>query len=113
MKKNKYILGILAVLFAMTSIYSCKDDAPVYDPAEKLDGTTQVVFFPSTNQAVFELEPTEPTQITLTIARASTTGAIDVPITVYLNTDDVFNAPSTVSFADGEAEKDFTVSFPN
>lgn len=113
MKKNKYLLGILAVLFAITSLYSCKDDGPIYEPAEKLDGTTQGVFFPSTNQAVFELEPTEPTQITLTIARASTTGAIDVPITVYLNTDDVFNAPSTVSFADGEAEKDFTVSFPN
>jgi len=113
MKNNKYLLGIMAILFAMTSLYSCKDDAPVYEPAEMLDGTTQGIFFPSTNQAVFELEPTEPTQITLTIARSSTTGAIDVPITVYLNTNDVFVAPATVSFADGEAEKDFTVSFPN
>lgn len=113
MKNIKNILSVLVVMFAMISLYSCKDDAPVYEPAEKLDGTSEGVFFPNTNKKAFELEPTEATQITLTIARSSTAGAIDVPITVELNTDEVFVAPTTISFADGEAEKNFTVNFPN
>ena len=57
MKKNKYILGILAVLFAMTSLYSCKDDAAVYEPAEKLD--SEQVYFPSTNASTIELSSVE------------------------------------------------------
>lgn len=112
MKTIKNILGVLAMFIAMTTFHSCKDDAPVYEPAEKLDGTDQGVFFPETNQKVFELEPTEPTQITLKIARKSTADAATIPLTVELNTDDVFVAPATVNFAAGEAEKEFTVTFP-
>lgn len=113
MKKNKTCFwGVWLALFAVITLHSCKEDAPVYEPAEKSDIVSQDIYFPDTNAEAFELEPSEPTQITLKMARNNASGAANVPLKVELNTEDVFVAPSTVSFAAGEKEKEFTVTFP-
>ena len=107
MKKNKYILGILAVLFAMTSLYSCKDDAAVYEPAEKLD--SEQVYFPSTNASTIELSSVE-NSYDIVIARVKTDNAITVPLTITGNSG-VYDIPSSVNFAQGDSTASLRVSY--
>jgi hypothetical protein len=107
MKKNKYILGILAVLFAMTSLYSCKDDAAVYEPAEKLD--SEQVYFPSTNASTIELSSVE-NSYDIVIARVKTDNAITVPLTITGNSG-VYDIPSSVNFAQGESTASVKVTY--
>ncbi len=111
MNINKLLI-VFSVLVAF-AISACSEYEDTIEPSPSVPAGNQGVYFPSSNTSVFELEPTEPTEITLSIARAESSGAVDVPIIVEINDGDVFNVPQTVSFADGETEKDFTVSFPN
>lgn len=111
MNINKLLIAI-SVLVAFT-IAACSEYEDTIEPSPEVPAGNQGVYFPSSNTNVFELEPTAPTEITLTIARAESSGAVDVPIVVEINDEDVFNVPQTVSFADGETEKEFTVSFPS
>src|SRR5690554_5383796 len=110
MKINKLIKAfslLLVVAFA-----ACADfEDTVIDSPQKAAGN-QGVFFPKTNAQAFELEPTDPTQMTLTIARDVSSGAVQVPITVDNNDDNVFVVPASVNFADGETEVEFVVTFP-
>ncbi|WP_319480680.1 hypothetical protein [uncultured Draconibacterium sp.] len=110
MKINKlYIIFFIATLF----FAACDEYEDTVESSPAVPEGCQGVYFPSSNTAVFELEPTEATEITLTIARTVSTGSVDVPISVQSNTDDVFNVPATVNFADGKTEVDFTVPFPS
>lgn len=103
----------IAVLFLVTALFSgCSDFDDKVEPSPATPDGCQGVYFPSSNPKVFELEPTDATEITLTIAREVSAGAVNVPIIVEINGEDVFNAPETVSFADGEKEVGFTVTFP-
>lgn len=110
MKINKlYILFFIATLF----FAACDEYEDTVEPSPAVPEGCQGVYFPSSNTAVFELEPTEATEISLTLARTVSSGSVEVPISVQVNSDDVFNVPATVSFADGETEVDFTITFPN
>ena len=100
-------------LVAVVLMASCSDFEDTVVASPEVPAGTQGVYFPATNTKAFELEPTDPTQITLTIAREESTGTVSVPVTVEINTDEIFTVPATVNFADGETEKEFTVTFPN
>lgn len=111
MKIYKFIIAIFIATAAM--FVACEDyvDTEVLSP--EVPAGCQGVYFPTTNTKVFELEPTQATEITLKIGRDLKTGAVDVPIVVLVNDEDIYNVPETVSFADGDSLVTFTVTFPD
>lgn len=111
MKINKLIVAV-SVLVA-SFLVACNEYEDVVEPSPAVPAGCQGVYFPATTTQVYELEPTEPTQITITIAREVSSGAVDVPLIIDENKENVFNVPEKVSFADGETEVNFTVTFPN
>ncbi|MCU4176685.1 hypothetical protein [Carboxylicivirga sp. N1Y90] len=97
----------------MTTLFvGCSEWEDTVTPSPQAPEGCQGVFFPSSNQAVFELEPADALELTLTVSRTLSAGSVDVPIIVETNKDDVFVVPSSVTFADGETEVDFKVTFP-
>lgn len=105
-----YLLGLLV---SMIGFIGCEEENPIVpDPSPEVPAGNQGVYFPSSNISSFELEPSEEKEIELTIARKETSGSAEVPLTVEENTDSIFDVPSSVSFADGEEEVTFTVTFP-
>ncbi len=69
------------------------------------------VYFPSTNQSVFEVEPTDAAEFTVEVARVDTDGALEVPLTVTVNDGDVFKVPATAVFADQQEKTEVTITF--
>ncbi|SHJ01453.1 hypothetical protein SAMN05444280_10987 [Tangfeifania diversioriginum] len=111
MKINKLLIAI-SVLVAL-AVAACSEFEDTVEPSPAVPDGCQGVYFPASNTSAYELEPTEPTQITITIAREVSSGAVEVPVNVEVNDEDVYNVPSSISFADGETEVDFTVTFPD
>lgn len=106
-----YLFGLMAIIAVMGG---CSEDKLIQpDPSPLTPEGCIGVYFPSTNTSVFELEPTDATEIELTIARTVTAGAADVPVKVEVNTENVFVVPANISFAAGEEEKTFKVTFPS
>ena len=69
------------------------------------------VFFPEQEASEsLEIDPADPCEIEVTVARKLTEGAIQVPYEIVNNTDDIFKA-TPIEFEDGQAETTFTVSF--
>lgn len=97
---------LLVVAFTACSDF---EDTELLSP-EKPAGN-QGVFFPTTNVTAHELEPTDPTQITVKVSRTVSSGAASIPLVVVTNDEGVFNVPATANFADGETETDIVVTF--
>lgn len=109
MKTFKYIVYLLVATFVFAG---CSDD-PTYIPGGAEDPDSQAVYFPSQeNAADLELDPADPTVITLTAMRQKDQEAIVVPVTVNSTPEGVFTA-SPIEFAAGQTETTFTVSFPD
>lgn len=107
----KYIY-IAIVILATSFFVGCKEYEDDVTPGNQAPDGCLGVYFPSSNKANFELMPTDETQITLTIARTDSTGVFEAPLTVEINDSSVFVVPETVSFADGQKEVEFIVTFP-
>lgn len=109
---NKIFL--LGALIGLVAFIGCSEDDLIKPtPSPEAPAGTQGVFFPTTNKKAFELMPVDPTEFTLTIARSISEGAVDVPLTQDVNDDNVFVVPASVSFAAGEKEATFKVTFPS
>jgi hypothetical protein len=106
---NKIFLSIVGALFLFAA---CEESILDRESSPIMPDNCQGVYFPSTNPAVIEMEPTEPTQITIDIARVDSVSAVEVPITVDVNTDNVFVVPAKAVFAAGEKITTITVTFP-
>lgn len=111
MKINRLIKAFSLLLVVAFAACSDFEDTELISP-DKPAGS-QGAFFPTSNVAAHELEPTDPTQITVTVSRAVSTGAASLPIVVKTNDDNVFNVPATANFAEGETETDIVITFPN
>jgi len=101
----------LFVLFLLLGFVACQEEKPEWKPAPQ-PGETLGVYFPTTNRAAVELEPTAPTEIMITIARTDTVNAAEVPITVVVNDENVYVVPEKVTFAALEKTTQFKVTFP-
>lgn len=112
MKLSK-LYSILLMLAAILLFAACNDYVDTEETSPSVSEGCQGVYFPSSNTSAFEMEPTETTEITLTIARTNTTSAADIPITVETNDSSIFTVPETVSFSAGDTAVDFTITFPN
>lgn len=111
MKLNRIIKAFSLLLVVAFAACSDFEDTELLSP-EKPAGN-QGVFFPTTNVTAHELEPTDPTQITVKVSRTVSSGAASIPLVVVTNDEGVFNVPATANFADGETETDVVVTFPN
>jgi hypothetical protein len=107
---NKFMWIVAGALLLCTA---CEDDIPGREPSSVTAANCQGVYFPSTNKATVELDPSVATEMEITIARTDSTGAVEVPIKADVNDGDVFVVPETVTFADGEKEATITVTFPS
>src|SRR5690554_578795 len=111
MKLNRIIKAFSLLLVVAFAACSDFEDTELLSP-EKPAGN-QGVFFPTTNVTAHELEPTDPTQITVKVSRTVSSGAASIPLVVVTNDEGVFNVPATANFADGETETDLVVTFPD
>lgn len=106
---KKYIFVALA---AVLSLAACTDEDNSYVVGEQDSADKAGVYFPSINPASTELSPEDETTVTYVVARKNKSGQITVPINVDSNDDNVFNVPSSVTFADGDSVADLKVTFP-
>ena len=87
---------------------ACVKDAPEFEVGEQdVDGCYGVYFPKQTSE--FALEPTEPTTVTITLARTVSKGAITVPVELT-DTTGIFSV-SDVTFEDGQSESSAVVNF--
>ena len=104
---NKILYGLMAVPFF--ALASC-DNEEEYKPGEPDVDGCYGVYFPS-QEIKTNYEPTDALEFNVTAARKVEKGAISVPLEVSGNEKGYFELPSTIDFADGEAETSFTVKF--
>lgn len=107
MKKVKNIIGVVLVLFGMTAMFSCQDDAPDYISAEKID--SEQVYFPSTISSNIALSSLE-NSFDIIVARVKSDNAITVPLLVTGN-NGLYDIPSSVSFAQGETKAALRITY--
>lgn len=91
------------------ALASC-DNEEEYKPGEPDVDGCYGVYFPS-QEIKTNYEPTEALEFTVTAARKVEKGAISVPLEISGNEKGYFELPSTIDFADGEAETSITVKF--
>jgi hypothetical protein len=106
---SKIFLTIVGVLFLFAA---CEKDIQDRESSPVMPENCQGVYFPSTNPSVVELEPSQPTQFSITIARTDSVSAAEVPITVETNTNNVFVVPEKAVFAANAKETTLTITFP-
>ncbi|WP_430812627.1 MULTISPECIES: hypothetical protein [unclassified Carboxylicivirga] len=111
MKITKLYIALFMIAAAVFT--ACDDFEDTVEPSPAVPEGCLDVFFPNTNASMFELEPADAKEIMLTVSRGVTEGAAEVPLTVEENTDDIFQVPASVTFAAGEAEAEFKVTFPD
>lgn len=106
---SKYMFIALTASFALAS---CSDDDD-YSAGPQDTADRAGVYFPSDNVSSLQLEPSDPTEVDVTVARLNTSGALEVPVTVQVNDNSVFEVPEKVVFADGESTTTLKVTFPH
>lgn len=105
MKINKFFLGLLGM--AAFTFAACSDSDDDYSPAT-VSGSQ--VFFSKNLPAKVEISPSA-TSFDVTIERYDAAGAITVPLTSTVTAGSIFSVPNSVSFADGEKEAKFAVTY--
>lgn len=107
MKTIKELFSVTLMLLATCIVSSCGEDEPTYIQAEMLNSAQ--VFFPTSSNSSINL-PGNEDSFEIEIARLNTDGAITVPLTLT-GGDGLYTAPSSVSFAQGEAKASVAISY--
>ena len=111
---KKYINILFAATVAAFSVLSCstKEQDP-YTPGEPEENGCFGVYFPAQDASGSHIySPVEDPVIEIKVARKVTNGNITVPVVTEFSEDGIFTV-DPVTFADGQAETTFNVSFPN
>ena len=107
----KTLKSLLYVFLAAFLFVGCNDDEN-FNPGEPEDPDCYSVYFPTQeNIGSKELDPAAPTEMTFTVRRLKSEGAIVVPVAVKSSEEGVF-IPSQIEFADGQEETTFSIQFP-
>ncbi len=107
MKRFLSIFALAALSCLMLA--ACSEDED-YVPGQPEDPDCYGVYFPEHRTSI-ELDPADGTDLTFTAARTNTADAITVPVSIKRG-GETFSV-SEISFAAGEAQTTFTVSFPD
>lgn len=106
MKKiTKIIYALLGI--SVLLVTSCTED-PVIREESPAEGNQYLVYFPTTNSTDVTVTA-EATSYTYTISRSNKSGSITVPLTSA--SDAPFTVPTSVTFADGSATANVTITF--
>lgn len=106
MKTLRYLLTAIMAFPLWACTESCDVEEPVYD------GPTYGVYFPSQENADdLEFDPAETPVLEFTARRTDSKGAITVPFEVTASEEGIFEF-EPLTFADGQEETTFSVSFP-
>lgn len=113
MKKllNKYVF--LSLLAACVTLSSCYKETIETIQESQIATDFPALTFGANNVISEELDPTEATKVDITVYRKNRSASASYSIKVLRNPDNVFNVPSSVSFASGASEATITVSFDN
>ena len=107
----KTLKSLLYVFLAAFLFVGCNDDEN-FNPGEPEDPDCYSVYFPTQeNIGSKELDPAAPTEMTFTVRRLKSEGAIVVPVAVTSSEEGIF-VPSQIEFADGQEETTFSIQFP-
>ena len=99
----KTLKSLLYVFLAAFLFVGCNDDEN-FNPGEPEDPDCYSVYFPTQeNIGSKELDPAAPTEMTFTVRRLKSEGAIVVPVAVTSSEEGIF-VPSQIEFADGQEE---------
>ena len=106
----KKIFGFLAAMALVVGFTACSEDGADYQPGEFAEGPQ--AYFPNDAQTSFSVGADD-SSVTIPVDRVETTGAIDVPVlvTVAEGNEGLFDAPTSVSFADGAKSTSLSVTF--
>lgn len=109
MTMKRFFRIFAAVALVCSTLVACEEKFVEYDPAPQ--ETTAQVYFAKEAATSFNLLEVETVEIP--VMRAVTAGALDVAITATVDEahQGLFNIPSSVSFADGEATTTLTITF--
>ncbi|MBR5464489.1 MAG: hypothetical protein IKU77_01670 [Alistipes sp.] len=107
LKKYAYLLMMVAVAFGFAA---CSEDE--YQPAQPAAEDCQQVYFVASNVSELELASNEipTTTVNVKVARVYGTDAASIPVKV-IATDDIFNVPETIEFAEGAATTTLPITF--
>jgi hypothetical protein len=105
-KTTLFFAGVVLMLA------SCENQIIEREPSPVVLENCLGVYFPSTNIKTVEMEPTQATEMTITISRLDSTDAAVVPITVVINDSNVFVVPENVNFQADQKTTTFMVTFP-
>lgn len=83
-------------------IISCDDYEDVEEPSPVVGNDVAGLAFSLENATSFELDPNEDPVIELMVMRKNDKGSLEAPVIVLNNTENSFEVPSSVVFADGE-----------
>ncbi len=109
MKYNKLYTGFL-LLAASLMMVSCSEYEDAVEESEAVSSDNPGVRFSSANASDYELE-TDDLNVTLTIIRdSSSTAALEVTLVEVSDTANVFEVPTTASFAANEFSTTITVT---
>lgn len=113
MKFNKIFL--LAGIVAAGVLASCSSDDDYEQGALPTGKQLQSVTFGDDNIYSAELDPADPTELSITLYRDAeyASEAASVPLKVLTNTDDAFEVPATADFEAGSDETTVKVTFEN
>lgn len=108
----KKIFNIIAIAASVLAAVSCTQKEEPFTPGEPDEQGCYGVYFPSQDLSAYkELDPADPTVLSITAARKVTTGDIVVPVEV-VDQAGVFQV-SPLEFVDGQSEATIEVNFPN
>lgn len=96
---------------ASMAFVACKDDDETSFGDWNANAGYADVYFPTDKQTK-ELDPADPTTVTIQIARRNTKDSLTMSLIQNINTDSVFNVSDAV-FAAGDSIAIITVNFPN
>ncbi len=110
MKKYiKYFAWIAAAAFA---VVSCQEEVQPHQPGEPDASGCYGVYFPTQAASGMHVySPVQDPSVEITLKRTNTTGSISVPIVATCSEEGIFTV-GDATFADGQDETTFMVSFP-
>jgi hypothetical protein len=110
MKKIFNIISLFAI--AAITLVSCQKEQEKHEPGPADVTGCYGVYFPSQPASgSHAIAPEEDTSFKFIAARTNDSGAITVPVKVTSSAENVFVVPP-ITFADGQKETEFIVSFP-
>ncbi len=110
---KKYINILFAATVAAFAVLSCstKEKDP-FTPGDPEENGCYGVYFPAQDASGSHIySPVQDPVIEIKVARKNTSGSITVPVVSEFSEDGIFKL-DPVTFADGQAETTFNVSFP-